>query len=685
MTVRLNTERRHPGAPSSAPAGPFAPIATGQPGSDAARFGAARVLPDPADLRRAKDLTMARNRPPATANQEAPADRRLVVVAAFDVVNFSALVEADEARVLAAWRALRRAIDPLIAEGGGRIFKSLGDGLLIEFTSPVEATRTALAVQAVACQRPANRGADDGVEDGSVRLEMRCAIHMGEVTVEDTDLLGDGINIVSRLQEHAPIGGVLVSATVMDLISGRLSQPIEDLGALRLRNISRPVRAFAVGPGNEQGQRPATAPALDSFQGRGPHRRASIAVLPFVDSSAATAEPPAAGAAGKGGAGAGPSSWLSDGLVEDIIAALSCLPELIVISRASVLRYRGSVPDPATIRRELNVRYMLTGSVRRAGRQVRLSAELCDCESGTAIWCDRFSGETEDLFALQDELSARVVATIAPQVQESELKRVLRKHPESLDAYECVLRGLDLLYRFEDGKSEQALPLFQRAIALDPAYATAYALAATCYGERFYRGESPDPAGDSREIERLSRLALTLDRFDPLALSLVGHIRSWLFRDYDQAIELFDRALAANPSSAIAWLRSSATFSYIGETREARRRVDIGLRLSPYDAHVFFSYGLVGLASYAAGDWADAVQWGRRSVAANPRFVGNMRFLAASLAASGQLEEARAVGQALLQLNPNFRVRAFAEGHAFKDPGQRRLFGDHLVMAGLPE
>lgn len=207
----------------------------------------------------------------------------------------------------------------------------------------------------------------------------------------------------------------------------------------------------------------------------------------------------------------------------------------------------------------------------------------------------------------------------------------------------------------------------------------------SCYDERFYRGESPDPDGDNREAERLSRRALTLDRFDPLALSLVGHIRSWLFRDYDQAIELFDRALAANPSSAIAWLRSSATFSYIGETREARRRVDIGLRLSPYDAHVFFSYGLVGVSSYAAGDWADAAQWGRRSMATNPRFVGNLRFLAASLAANGQLEEARAVGRMLLQLNPRFRARAFAEGHAFKDPAQRRLFGDHLVLAGLPE
>ena len=202
---------------------------------------------------------------------------------------------------------------------------------------------------------------------------------MGEVTVEGTDLLGDGINIVARLQEHAPVGGVLVSAAVMDLISGRLSQPIEDLGALRLRNISRPVQAYAVGPG----QRPATTPAIDSFQ----RRRPSIAVLPFVESR------PRRRVAGNGEAGEETSSWLSDGLVEDIIAALSCLPELMVISRASVLRYRGSVPDPATIRRELDVRYMLTGSVRRAGRQVRLSAELCDCESGRAIWGDRFSGE----------------------------------------------------------------------------------------------------------------------------------------------------------------------------------------------------------------------------------------------------------------------------------------------------
>ena len=278
-----------------------------------------------------------------------------------------------------------------------------------------------------------------------------------------------------------------------------------------------------------------------------------------------------------------------------------------------------------------------------------------------------------------------MAATIAPQVQELELRRCRAKHPASLDAYECVLRGLDLIYREEDNPYTKALPLFERALALDPGYATAYALAATCHGERFYEGTSPDPTGDHMEAERLSRLALTYDRFDPLALSLCGHIRSWLFRDYDQAIELFDRALAAHPSAAIAWTRSSATFSYIGEPREARRRVDIGLSLSPYDAHVFFSYGLAGLAAYASGDYLEAANWGRKSMAANPRFVGNMRFLAASLAASGQFREARQVGQDLLRLTPRFSAAKFAAGHAFKDPEMRLRFREHLVLAGLPE
>jgi adenylate cyclase len=604
---------------------------------------------------------MARRHTAAVADHDY-ASRRLVVVAAFDVVGFSAIVEANEEDALAAWRALRREIDPLIAQGGGRIFKSLGDGLLVEFTSPVEATRSALEIQAATGKM---------APEHDIRLQLRCAIHMGEVTVEGTDLLGDGINIVARLQQHAPTGGVLVSAAVMDLIGGRIDAPIKDLGTLKLRNISRPVHAYMVG----SGKRPRSTPAIDSFQ----RRRPSIAVLPFLDQSAATTMGETGEAAGTA------TSYFSDGLVEDIISALSCLPELVVISRTSTLRYRGAAPDPRQIRRDLRVRYLLSGSVRRAGDKVRLSAELADCESGTTLWSDRFAGDAADLFELQDELSARVVATITPQVQEAELRRALRKRPENLDAYECVMRGLDLLYRFEDNRYTQALPLFQRAMALDPNYATAHALAASWYSVRNGQGQSPNIIADLKEADRLARMALSLDRFDPRALSLCGHVRALLFRDYDHAIELFDRALAANPSSAIAWMRSSATFSYMGETREARRRADFGLRLSPYDANVFYSYSTVSLASYVAGDYDDAVLWARKSAALNPHFTANLRFLAASLAASGRLDEARQVSTDLLRVHPQFNSRRFAEAHALRDPDKRRLFGDHLVLAGLPE
>ena len=455
----------------------------------------------------------------------------------------------------------------------------------------------------------------------------------------------------------------------MDLISGRIDAPIKDLGTLKLRNISRPVHAYMVGAG----KRPRSTPAIDSFQ----RRRPSIAVLPFLDQSAATGE--------TGETAGTATSYFSDGLVEDIISALSCLPELVVISRTSTLRYRGAAPDPRQIRRDLACatccRAACGGPATRCGCRpswrTASAAPRCGATASPATRPTSSSCRTS--------FRRAVVATITPQVQEAELRRALRKRPENLDAYECVMRGLDLLYRFEDNRYTQALPLFQRAMALDPHYATAHALAASWYSVRNGQGQSPNIIADLKEADRLARMALSLDRFDPRALSLCGHVRALLFRDYDHAIELFDRALAANPSSAIAWMRSSATFSYMGETREARRRADFGLRLSPYDANVFYSYSTVSLASYVAGDYDDAVLWARKSAALNPHFTANLRFLAASLAASGRIDEARQVSADLLRVHPQFNSRRFAEAHALRDPDKRRLFGDHLVLAGLPE
>jgi adenylate cyclase len=254
-----------------------------------------------------------------------------------------------------------------------------------------------------------------------------------------------------------------------------------------------------------------------------------------------------------------------------------------------------------------------------------------------------------------------------------------------MDAYEYMLRGLDLYYRFDDDQFMQALPMFERAMALDPTYAAAHALAADWHTVRIGQGRSADSIAEFREVERLSKLALTLDRFDPRALSLCGHVQAFSFRNYDHAIELFDRALAANPSSAIAWLRSSPTFSYMGETREARRRADIGLRLSPYDAHVFYTYAIIALASYAVGHYAETVQWARKSAALNPRFTANLRFLTASLAATGQIDEAKKAARDLLAVDPGFSALAFARTHAFRDPAKRQQFAEHLIQAGLPK
>ena len=414
---------------------------------------------------------MARRHTAALADHDHYASRRLVVVAAFDVVGFSTMVEANEDNALAAWRALRREIDPLITRAAAA--SSSRWATACWSSSPARSRRRTRRSRCRQ-QRP------ELAPERGIRLRLRCAIHMGEVTVEGTDLLGDGINIVSRLQQHAPTGGVLVSAAVMDLISGLIDAPIKDLGTLKLQQ-HQPPRACLLPWARASGRARRRRSTASSAGGRRSRCCPSSTRRPRRR-----------------------RSYFSDGLVQDIIASLSCLPELVVISRSSTLRYRGSAPDPRQVRRDLRVRYMLSGSVRRAGHKVRFSAELADCERGTTIWSDRFAGEAADLFALQDELSARVVATITPQVQEAELRRVLRKRPESLDAYECVLRGLDLLYRFDDDRSRRRCQMFQRAMALDPNYGTAHALAASWYSVRIDQGLSPDSLADYAEADRLA-------------------------------------------------------------------------------------------------------------------------------------------------------------------------------------
>jgi adenylate cyclase len=398
--------------------------------------------------------------------------------------------------------------------------------------------------------------------------------------------------------------------------------------------------------------------------------RPSIAVLPFHVEGDSEGES---------------RSYFGDAVVEDIIGALASLRELLVISRSSTLRYRGTLVDVRTVGDDLGVTYALSGGVRRAGTRLRVSVELAETTRGTVVWASRFDGIADDLFALQDQIAARVVSTIAPQVREAELRRVLRKRPESMEAYDCVLRALAQIYRLNQEDFTGARAWLDKAISLDPTYATPYALLAIWHTIRVGQGWSPDRLADQAEVLRLATAAVERDSFDAMALALCGHSKAILRYEFDEALALFDRAIAASPSSAIAWTRSSPTYSYIGNAPEAIRRAEQGLRLSPLDPHIFFTHTILGLAFYVAGEYAEAARWGRKALEENPRYTANLRLLAASLAAGGQGDEAREVALNLLLAEPGFRVGRFVTGYAIRDPERRDRLAQHLRLAGLPE
>jgi TolB-like protein len=428
-----------------------------------------------------------------------------------------------------------------------------------------------------------------------------------------------------------------------------------------------PVEAVDLSSGPRPGPWPRLGPATAPGQLEPPPGRPSIAVLPFhVHGEGET------------------QTYFGDGVVEDIIGALASLREVFVISRSSTLRYRGAGADVRTVGREVGVGYVLSGSVRRSGDRLRVSAEVAETGRGTVVWASHFDGISDDLFALQDQIASRVVSTIAPQVREAELRRALRKRPDSMEAYDCVLRGMAQRYHLNLEDFADARTWLERAIALDPGYAAPYALLADWHSIRVNQGWSTDPTADNAEVIRLATAAFERDSFDAMALALCGHVKSLLLHEFDDAIALFDRAISASPSSAIAWTRSSPTFSYIGDAREAIRRAEQGLRLSPFDLHIFFAHAILGLALYVAAEHEEGIRWGRKAREENPRWTANLRFLAVNLAAAGHLDEAREVGRALLAVEPGFRVGRFIEGYALRDPVRAR-FGDHLRQAGLPD
>jgi len=377
--------------------------------------------------------------------------------------------------------------------------------------------------------------------------------------------------------------------------------------------------------------------------------------------------------------------YFADGVVDDIVVSLGNLRELMVVSRSSTLAWRGQEGDLRAVSRALGVRYLVTGSVRRSGRELRVQVELVDAQSGTRLWGDRAEATGGELFALQDRIVERIVAGVVPHVRAAELRRAMRKRPESFTAYDLTLRGIALIHDLSPDRFAEAGGLLERAMAHDPGFAPPAAWAARWHSVNVGQGWSGDPRADLEQAAALSARAIELDRQNAVALATHAHLRSFLFHDDDTALVFFERALSAWPNSALAWLLSSATLSYVGRTEEAIRQAEHGLRLSPFDRSLFSYCNLLGLAHYAHGDMEQAIRWYRLSFAEMPSFTATLRVFAAALAASDRAEEAREIAARLLAIEPGVTLSEYQRTRQpFRDERIRARLIRDLRAAGLP-
>ena len=478
---------------------------------------------------------------------EARVERRLAAILAADVAGYSRLMGNDEEGTLAALKAYRRElIDPKMAEHRGRIVKTTGDGALVEFASAVDATRCAMEIQRAMAERSAAIPEDR-------RVEFRIGINVGDIIIDESDIYGDGVNIAARVELLARPGAICLSENAYNQIKGKLELDVSDMGEQHLKNIAQPVRVYSVRP---RGAPERAALVLPD--------KPSIAVLPFQNMS-----------------GDPEQEYFADGMVEDIITALSRIRWLFVIARNSSFTYKGRAVDVKQVGRELGVRYVLEGSVRKAANRVRITGQLIDASTGAHLWADRFEGALEDIFDLQDQVTASVVGAIAPQLEQAEIERAKRKPTESLDAYDYFLRGMASYYARTNEAINEALPLFYKAIELDPNFASAYGMAAWCYAWRKINGWMTDRAQEIAETERLARRAAEVGPDDAVALSRGAHALAYVVGDLDAAATFVDRALVLNPNLAGAWYASGWVRVFLGESRRSDKAFRTSDALEP--------------------------------------------------------------------------------------------------------
>ena len=559
--------------------------------------------------------------------------RRLAAILAADVVGYSALMQRAEEATYAEFERLKReVIEPGLSSHDGRLIKTTGDGALAEFASPSAAVRCAVEIQ-------------EGIASGRSSLKLRIGVNLGEVIVgADGDLFGDGINIAVRLEGVADPGGILISEKVYSEVEGKLEIGFEDRGEQQLKNISRPVRAFAVRAGafSALSDRLSAAPPLPD--------KPSIAVLPFENMS-----------------GDPEQEYFSDGMVEEIITALSRFKWLFVIARNSSFTFKGKAVDIKEVGRRLGVRYVLEGSVRKAAGKVRITGQLIDAITGAHIWADRFERDLTDVFALQDEVTVAVVSAIQPKLLQTEIAMATRRRPESLTAYDFHLRAMQQSYLTTREGVAEALRLAHRALELDPRFGPVAALAGLCHMRNVVWGHAVDPQFDRKEAVRLLHLAMSVDEGDAQTLAWVSIASAHMIGDYESETEMADRAVALNPNLFDAWFCRGWVYKVAGLPEEAIRSFERAIRMSPVDPLLHRSLTGMGYALIELGRFDEAIAAGKKALRQNPSFSTAYRCLASAFTHLGRDEEAREATTHLLETDPAFTISAVCRaGRAIK-------------------
>jgi TolB-like protein len=582
---------------------------------------------------------------------EQRAQRQLAAILAADVAGYSRLIGLDEEGTLVRLKDLRRnLIDPKINEHRGRIVKTMGDGLLVQFASAVDAVRCAVEVQREIAKQ-------HGETDEERRIEFRIGINIGDIVIDGDDIHGDGVNVAARLEGLSEPGGIYVSAGVHDQVRDKLDIAFADAGEQQLKNIARPVRVYnvSVAPAKQKPSLPLPS-------------KPSIAVLPFQNMS-----------------GDPEQEYFADGVVEEIITALSRFRQLFVIARNSTFTYKGRAVDVKQVGREVGVRYVLEGSVRKSANKVRITGQLIDTATGAHLWADRFDGAVEDIFDLQDQVTARVVGAIAPKIEEAEIERAKQKPTESMDAYDQFLRGMTNLYKWTREGNEKALAHFYRAIDLDPNYAAAYGLAARVYIQRNAGGWVTDRMRELTETERLARIAIDLGSDDAVALATAGFALSDFLGLVEEGDAIIDKALSLNPNLAWIWLYSSWVKASLGKPEVALERIGQALRLSPNDPMTYSFHAAKAWAELFAGRFNEAYSSAEAALWQKPAFLLYMCIAAASAALAGRQPEAQRVVAQLMQADPDLRISNVKDLIPLRRAEDTARWVEGLRLAGIPD